>query len=50
MVDDRPDVPWEIPSGVYKSNACGKEGLFTDGREKGIACPPPVTPTPTSKP
>lgn len=47
MIDDREDVKWEKPDDVYKSGACGKDDYFTDGREKGIVCPPPTTPTPT---
>lgn len=49
LPNDKPDVTWEVPNGVYKSNVCGREGLFTDGRETGIVCPPPVTPTPTGQ-
>ncbi|MFA7301518.1 MAG: transglycosylase domain-containing protein [Candidatus Shapirobacteria bacterium] len=42
---DASDVTWEMPSGVYKLNTCGHEGLYTDGRENGIECPAP-SPTP----
>jgi len=41
-----PDVAWAAPEGIYKSNVCGREDLFTDGREKGIVCPI-ISPTPT---
>lgn len=44
---DKPDVAWSMPEGIYKANKCGKEGLFTDGRDKLIECSSVVTPTPT---
>ena len=47
LPENLPDVTWSTPEGIYKSFSCGHEGLFTDGREKGIVCPPIVSPTPT---
>lgn len=43
LPEDKPDVTWEIPEGIYKANVCGRENLFTDGREKNMDC----VPTPT---
>lgn len=48
LPENLPDVTWSPPEGIYKSFSCGHEGLFTDGREKEVVCPP--TPTPTGKP
>jgi len=46
LPESLPDVTWSVPEGIYRSFSCGHEGLFTDGREKGMVCPPTVTPTP----
>jgi membrane peptidoglycan carboxypeptidase len=48
LLKDRKDVPWPVPTGVYRANSCGSSEYFTDGREKGIICAP--TPTPTTTP
>lgn len=50
MIIDRPDEKWEIPAGVYKARACGKEEYFMNGTEKKVVCPPPPSPTPTPNP
>jgi membrane carboxypeptidase/penicillin-binding protein len=41
-----PDVTWKMPEGIYKSNICGTDGIFTDGREKKIECLPLLSVTP----
>jgi len=50
LLKDKKDVPWPIPTGVYRANVCGGSEYFTDGREKSIICAPTPTPTPTPGP
>jgi len=50
LLKDKKDVPWPMPTGVYRANVCGSSEYFTDGREKDIICAPTPTPTPTPGP
>jgi len=44
LIDKRNNENWEIPKGLYKVEACGKNEWFHDGNEKKIKC---ISPTPT---
>jgi membrane peptidoglycan carboxypeptidase len=46
LLKDKKDVPWPIPTGVYKANFCDGSEYFTDGRERSVTCAPTPTPTP----
>lgn len=50
LLKEKEDEVWEIPNGVYKAKACGKEEYFTDGNEAKIKCPVKVEPTPSPNP
>jgi 1A family penicillin-binding protein len=41
LVKDLPDEPWNPPSGVVKSNVCGREEYFVDGTQNSVSCPAP---------
>ncbi len=44
LIDEKINEDWEIPKGLYKVEACGKNEWFYDGNEKKIKC---ISPTPT---
>jgi 1A family penicillin-binding protein len=46
LLENKNDVTWEVPTGIYKSNVCGKTEYFTDDREKSVTCAPSPSPTP----
>lgn len=46
LLKNKKDVPWPIPTGVYRIDSCGKSEYFTDGRERNVTCAPTPTPTP----
>ncbi len=50
LIDPRKDEGWSPPEGVKKIKICGRDEWFVNGSEKGIECPPPITPTPTPNP
>ena len=50
MLEGKENEKWEIPNGVYKAKACGREEYFVDGNESKIKCPIKVDLTPTPNP
>jgi len=48
LIGKKENENWEIPKGLYRVEACGKNEWFHDGNEKKIKCLP--TPTPSITP
>lgn len=46
VLEGREDEDWEVPAGVYRARACGKEDYFVANQESRIKCVG-GTPTPT---
>lgn len=50
MIEDKPDKPWPIPSGIIKKSICGKDEYFIKGMEATMECLVNPTTTPTPNP
>lgn len=44
ILRDKVNERWEMPEGVYRASACGREDYFVDGTEKNVRCLPTATP------